>query len=99
MMVWTCGLGLAYPSAMAGAMQPFPRMAGAASAMMGFLQMGAGALGSLAVARLNDGTALSAGLVPAALALIGFVVFHAGLRRRPDAKANPLQAAATPGDD
>lgn len=99
MMVWTCGLGLAYPSAMAGAMQPFPRMAGAASAMMGFLQMGAGALGSLAVARLNDGTALSAGLVPAALALIGFIIFHVGLRRRSGGKAATLTAAATQGDD
>ncbi|NBB81814.1 MAG: Bcr/CflA family efflux MFS transporter [Alphaproteobacteria bacterium] len=96
MMLWTCGLGLAYPSAMAGALQPFPHMAGAASAMMGFLQMGAGALGSLAVARLNDGTALSAGLVPAALAAIGFVAFIAGVGRRAETSAAPAGAA---GDD
>jgi DHA1 family bicyclomycin/chloramphenicol resistance-like MFS transporter len=96
MMLWTCGLGLAYPSAMAGALQPFPHMAGAASAMMGFLQMGAGALGSLAVARLNDGTALSAGLVPAALAAIGFVAFIAGVGRRAETSAAPVGAA---GDD
>ena len=64
-----------YPSAMAGALQPFPQIAGAASALMGFVQMGSSALGSLAVARLNDGTALAIGVVPVAMGLLGFAVY------------------------
>src|SRR3546814_15438578 len=38
------GTGLAMPNAQAGDIGPFPRMAGAASAMTGFFQMGLGAL-------------------------------------------------------
>lgn len=75
MILWTCGLGAVYPSAMAGALQPFPQIAGAASALMGFVQMGSAALGSLAVARLNDGTALAIGVVPVAMGLLGFAVY------------------------
>ncbi len=42
------GSGFALPNATAGAINPFPRMAGAASALMGFLQMaGAALLGAL----------------------------------------------------
>lgn len=81
MMAWTFGLGLALPSAMAGAMAPFPRMAGAASALMGFVQMGVGAVGSLLVAQLG-GAPVPAAVVLLALALTGFGLFH-GLVGRP----------------
>jgi len=76
MMIWTAGMGIVFPTAMAAALGPFPRMAGAASALMGFCQMGAGALGSIGIAALNDGTALPVGLVPAALAVVGFTAFY-----------------------
>lgn len=52
------GFALALPCALAGAMQPFPMIAGAASALLGLVQMGAAAIGSLAVAALYDGTPL-----------------------------------------
>ena len=39
MMVFMLGFGIAAPTALAGAMAPFPMMAGAASAMIGFAQM------------------------------------------------------------
>ena len=56
MALWTMGIGISLPNSMAGALSPFPRIAGSASALMGFMQMGVGAVGSIAVARLHDGT-------------------------------------------
>jgi len=67
MTLWVFAMGSAFPACMAGAMAPFPRAAGSASALMGFLQMAAGALGSLFIARIQDGT-----LLPPALMLTGF---------------------------
>jgi DHA1 family bicyclomycin/chloramphenicol resistance-like MFS transporter len=50
------GLGLVMPNAMAGAIGPFPRMAGLASAVLGFLQMTGSALYAIAVSHFDDGT-------------------------------------------
>jgi DHA1 family bicyclomycin/chloramphenicol resistance-like MFS transporter len=58
MMIFMAGFGMAAPSALAGAMAPFPLTAGAASAMIGFTQMGMAALGSMAIAYFYDGTAV-----------------------------------------
>jgi len=51
------GVGFVMPNAQAGAIGPFPRMAGAASALMGFIQMGIAAVIGIAVAEAFDGTA------------------------------------------
>ncbi|MEO8629175.1 MAG: multidrug effflux MFS transporter [Betaproteobacteria bacterium] len=48
--------GLVLPNAMAGATAPFPRMAGSASALMGFVQMGWAAFLGYLVGYLHDGT-------------------------------------------
>ncbi|GAB4189672.1 MAG: Bcr/CflA family multidrug efflux MFS transporter [Thalassobaculales bacterium] len=53
MMVFLTGMGLVIPSCMAGGMQPFPRLAGSASALMGFGQMGLGMAGTLLVGWLD----------------------------------------------
>jgi DHA1 family bicyclomycin/chloramphenicol resistance-like MFS transporter len=53
---------------MAGAIGPFPHMAGTASALLGFLQMGLAALVGLAVGQLHDATARP---MTAAVALSG----------------------------
>lgn len=50
MMLYSFGFGMVLPVATAGALQPFPRVAGSASAAMGAIQMSTGALASLAVA-------------------------------------------------
>jgi DHA1 family bicyclomycin/chloramphenicol resistance-like MFS transporter len=42
--VYLAGLGMVLPQAIAGAMTPFPERAGAASALLGFIQQGAAAL-------------------------------------------------------
>jgi DHA1 family bicyclomycin/chloramphenicol resistance-like MFS transporter len=52
----TFGAGLVVPNAQAGAMAPFPRMAGAAVAMTGFLMMAGAAATGLIVGWLYDGT-------------------------------------------
>ncbi len=51
-MLWMFGMALVLPCATAGAMAPFPRMAGAAWSLIGFGQMGVGTLGSVIVAVL-----------------------------------------------
>jgi len=43
------GVGLTLPNAIAGAIAPFPAMAGTASALMGFLQMTLAALVGIAI--------------------------------------------------
>jgi MFS transporter, DHA1 family, multidrug resistance protein len=42
--LYLCGLGLAMPQAMAGALTPFPDRAGAASSLLGFVQQSSAAL-------------------------------------------------------
>ena len=74
MALWTMGIGISLPNSMAGALSPFPRIAGSASALMGFMQMGVGAAGSIAVARLHDGT-----VTPPASALLCFAAIGYGL--------------------
>lgn len=53
MVLFLFGMGIGLPSAMAGALQGFPHIAGSASALMGFTQMGVGTLASLAVSRIE----------------------------------------------
>ena len=59
MVIYSFGVGLTLPQAMAGAMMPFPRMAGAASALVGFLQMASGALAGALVGAALDGASPS----------------------------------------
>lgn len=61
--------GLNLPCAMAGAIGPFPKLAGTASALMGFMQMAAGAAVGIAVGRLHDGTPVPTALAIAAMTL------------------------------
>ncbi|MEG3617101.1 multidrug effflux MFS transporter [Magnetovibrio sp. PR-2] len=55
---FSASVGIVMPNSMAGSIGPFPHMAGAASALMGFTQMGmAAGMGAL-VGLVHDGTAL-----------------------------------------
>lgn len=81
------GNGMVIPTSTAGAILPFPRMAGAASALLGFLQMTAGSLSGVAMGRLYDGTlrpmaALIGGFGLAALASFWLVIWRGGPRHR-----------------
>jgi DHA1 family bicyclomycin/chloramphenicol resistance-like MFS transporter len=66
--------GLVMPNAIAGALAPHPKMAGAASALIGFVQMSFAALVGVAVGHAWDGTALP---MAAAIALCGWAVLAA----------------------
>lgn len=58
MFLFMVGAGLTLPNAMAGAIGPYPLMAGLASSLLGFMQMAGAALVGLAVGHLHSGTAL-----------------------------------------
>ncbi|MBT6284284.1 MAG: hypothetical protein HOI96_03775 [Rhodospirillaceae bacterium] len=57
-----------FPQAIAGVLQPFPHIAGAASSLVGFVQQIIGALTGVVLAALSDGSQL---------ALAGGVLFWA----------------------
>ena len=75
------GVGIVLPTAIAGAIGPFPRTAGLASAVLGFLQLSAASTYGIVVGRLYDGTP-----VPMAVAIAGAGLAaagaHAWLRHR-----------------
>lgn len=59
-------------NSIAGALKPFPRMAGTASSVFGVCQFGLGGLTSWAVAALGGGSAIAMALVILACALLAF---------------------------
>ena len=74
---------LIYPQTLAGALQPFPHAAGAASSLAGLAQQLAAAVTGMAVAALTTGgtqTALAGGV--AFWALFALVLYLAAIRRR-----------------
>lgn len=73
--------GFSFPNASALSMAPFTRDAGSASALMGAIQMGLGALASAAVGLLANGTALPMAGVMASCALIGWLILTIGSRK------------------
>jgi DHA1 family bicyclomycin/chloramphenicol resistance-like MFS transporter len=82
MFVFSLGLGLSNPNAVAGAVGPYPHMAGLAAAVLGVMQMTGSALYGITVGHLSDGTATPMALAIATAGLTAFIGF-ALLRRRP----------------
>lgn len=72
--VFMLGLGGVLPPSMAAGIAPFPRMAGAASALIGFLQMTVGAAMVAATGYLFDGTALPMALLMTVTGVAGLAV-------------------------
>jgi DHA1 family bicyclomycin/chloramphenicol resistance-like MFS transporter len=74
MALYLCGLGLAMPQAIAGALTPFPDRAGAASSLLGFLQQVVGSgIGILAAQMLGD-SALPLAAIIAAMGSLALVL-------------------------
>jgi DHA1 family bicyclomycin/chloramphenicol resistance-like MFS transporter len=69
------GLGLAMPQAMAGALTPFPRRAGAASSLAGFVQQGSAAILGAVVGHLLGTSAWPLAGPLAAMGLIALLVW------------------------
>jgi DHA1 family bicyclomycin/chloramphenicol resistance-like MFS transporter len=80
MMLFTVGVGLVMPNSMAGAIGPFPTMAGAASALLGFTQMTIAAAVGVGVGAAFDGTTRPMAVTIAIMGL-GALVAHLMLVR------------------
>lgn len=78
--VYMVGVGMIFPNAQAGAMGPFPTKAGAAAAMVGFLQMAIAAAVGIIVGHAFDGTsvpmATAIGAAGVGLVLVRFVLLR-----------------------
>ncbi|MEZ5878917.1 MAG: multidrug effflux MFS transporter [Tepidamorphaceae bacterium] len=77
--VYFLGVGIVLPQSMAGAMTPFPDRAGAASSLLGFMQMSFAAIVGIVVAANLGGTARS---LAVALAVMGCTALAAHLLTR-----------------
>lgn len=75
MFVFMVGMGIAYPNALAGAVGPFPRIAGAASALMGFLFMSLAAVGGSAVGALYDRSQMPLAVIVAILGVASLLSY------------------------
>jgi DHA1 family bicyclomycin/chloramphenicol resistance-like MFS transporter len=75
--------GMAFPNAAAIALAPFSRNVGSASALLGFLQMGIGALASTGIGLLRSNATLPIFVVMAVTAVIGLLILLAGQARSP----------------
>jgi DHA1 family bicyclomycin/chloramphenicol resistance-like MFS transporter len=85
MYAFAIGVGSVLPTAVAGAIGPFPRTAGLASAVLGFLQLTAAAAYGIAVGRHYDGTPVP---MAVAIAAAGFAAV------RPSPGSRPAQRVA-----
>lgn len=74
LMLWSPFCGVGYPNAAAIALEPFTRNVGSAAAMLGFLQMGIGALASTGVGLSHATSPLPIVALMAASATLGLVV-------------------------
>lgn len=95
---YATGLGFVFPTASAGAVGPYPRMAGLASALLGFLMMTVSAGYGAAVGSLFDGTARPmAGAIALAgvCALVTFLVLiRPGRKNAPPERVSKGHAAS-----
>ncbi|MGH6982945.1 MAG: Bcr/CflA family multidrug efflux MFS transporter [Stellaceae bacterium] len=80
-MLYIWGQAMVAPNAMAAALEPIPHMAGTGAALMGAIQMAAGAIAGYAVDAFYDGTPLAMGAVILATALATAGIYLALLRR------------------
>ncbi len=81
MMLFTMGLGLVMPQGQAGALSPFPQMAGSAAALMGSMQFAIASVVGAAGGHGFDGTAFPMALSLAVTGLVSLAAYHLIARR------------------
>jgi DHA1 family bicyclomycin/chloramphenicol resistance-like MFS transporter len=74
-------IGFILPTGMAGAVGPFPTMAGSASSLLGFVQLSTGAAVGAVVGRFHDGTSRPMATAIAVMAALTLIVFLTMVRR------------------
>ena len=83
------GCGLVMPTGMAGAVGPFPHMAGLASAILGFVQMTVAAVVGILVGQLYDGSAVPMASAIAVVGTLSCIAFASLVWRRRATIAHP----------
>jgi MFS transporter, DHA1 family, multidrug resistance protein len=92
MAISSVGNGLSQPPAIASGLSVYPRIAGAASGLIGFMQMMVAALGTFLIGQLpRDSVSAMVGVVGACLALA--LIFGLLALRAPDEVPHPTSAA------
>lgn len=81
MMVFSLGVGLTMPQGQAGALQPFPQMAGSAAALMGFGQMALAAISGIVVGHVLNDTALPLSFALAGMGMAALLSYLLIVRR------------------
>ncbi|WP_428608249.1 Bcr/CflA family multidrug efflux MFS transporter [Sedimenticola sp.] len=76
-MIYMIGVGIVMPQSMAGALAPFPHMAGTSSALLGFIQMSVATGVGVLVGHYHDGSPRSMAL---SIALMGVLTLISFLR-------------------
>ena len=79
MALYLCGLGLAMPQAMAGALMPFPEQAGAASSLLGFMQQAVASAVGIVIGQTLGTSALSLAVI---IAVMGSLALALALVKR-----------------
>ena len=74
MALYLCGLGLAMPQSMAGALMPFPERAGAASSLLGFLQQATASAVGIVVGQMLGSSALPLAAIIAAMGVLALAL-------------------------
>ena len=69
-MIYMVGVGIVMPQSMAGALAPFPNIAGTSSALLGFIQMSLAAGVGILVGHYHDGSPRSMALSIAAMGIL-----------------------------
>jgi len=93
LMLMAFGMAILFPSTLAGSVSVFPRIAGAASALYGFIQMMAAAVTISIVGMLSDGTHMPMVWVVSVTMVGAFVVAMVGGPGR-----GTRQPVANPGE-
>ncbi|WP_133127272.1 multidrug effflux MFS transporter [Legionella nagasakiensis] len=75
-LLFMMGSSLIFPNSSAGALMPFPKIAGTAGALFGFMQIFGGALSSSIMALLHDQTQLPLAIAFISMALLSILVFY-----------------------
>jgi len=78
-------LGFCLPTGTAAALKPFPKIAGSASSLMGFIQLSTGALAGAAVGHFHDGTTRPMTTVMVVLLIAAVLAFYGLAKRAQDA--------------
>jgi DHA1 family bicyclomycin/chloramphenicol resistance-like MFS transporter len=97
---FTFGIAFVMPSMMTESLAPFGRIAGAAAALTGFMQMGGGLLGSAVAAAMGDPVAALATVIPTmgAIAVLTYVGLRGAVTRMEQAVADRIVDPKRPAE-